>query len=120
MNAEQLKNMLADVDDDLPVLVKTADGWKRVSFAYEEILWDEKIVPGNELQAFCIELVTPMEEPERYVVEPSDVAWFVVDKKHESGEQNVVMYMRAFHPNPKAAAEAECKRLNAEHRKNQK
>lgn len=66
---------------------------------------------------YHLELVTPMEELERYVVEPSDVAWFVVDKKHESGEQNVVMYMCALHPNPKAAAEAECARLNAEHRK---
>lgn len=63
-----------------------------------------------------LKLVTPVEEQERYVVEPSDVAYFVVDKKHKSGEQNVVMYMCALHPHAKAAAEAECVRLNAEYR----
>jgi hypothetical protein len=68
------------------------------------------------VQTCFLELVTPVEELERYVVEPGDIAWFVVDKKHESGELNVVMYMNT-HPNPKAAAEAECKRLNAEWRK---
>ena len=66
-----------------------------------------------------LELVTPAEEQERYVVEPGDLAYFIVDKKHESGEQNVVMYMFAFHPHAKAAAEAECARLNAEYRKEQ-
>lgn len=66
-----------------------------------------------------LELVTPVEELERYVVEPSDVAYFIVDKKHERGEQNVVMYMFAFHPHAKAAAEAECARLNEEYRKKQ-
>lgn len=65
-----------------------------------------------------VELVTPIEELERYVVKPGDIAWFVVDKEHESGELNVVMYATT-HPNPKAAAEAECSRLNAEHRKDQ-
>lgn len=56
MNAGQLKERLADVGDDLAVLVKTAHGWQRVSLAYEEILWEEKTVPGDELEAFCIEL----------------------------------------------------------------
>lgn len=66
---------------------------------------------------YYLELVTPVEELVRYVVEPSDVAYFIVDKKHERGEQNVVMYMFAFHPHAKEAAEAECARLNAEYRK---
>lgn len=64
-----------------------------------------------------LELVSPVEELERYVVEPSDVAYFIVDKKHERGEQNVVMYMFAFHPHAKEAAEAECARLNDAYRK---
>lgn len=68
------------------------------------------------VQTCFLELVTPVEELERYVVEPGDIAWFVVDKKHKSGELNVVMYMNT-HPNPKAAAEAECARMNAEWRK---
>ena len=75
---------------------------------------------GSSFYTVCfLELVTPVEEMERYVVEPGDLAYFIVDKKHESGEQNVVMYMFAFHPNAKAAAEAECARLNAEYRKEQ-
>lgn len=79
-----------------------------------------RIGKGNveyEIPFYYLELVTPVEELERYVVEPGDVAWFVVDKKHESGEINVVMYMCALHPHAKEAAEAECARLNAEHRK---
>lgn len=82
-----------------------------------------RIGKGNveyEIPFYFLELVTPVEKLERYVVEPSDVAYFIVDKKHESGEQNVVMYMFAFHPHAKEAAEAECARLNAEHRKEQK
>ena len=63
-----------------------------------------------------LELVIPVEEMERYAVAPGDIAWFVVDRKHESGELNVAMYMNT-HPNAQAAAEAECARLNAEHRK---
>lgn len=73
---------------------------------------------GHEMMVpwFMLELVTPVEEMERYAVDTGDIAWFVVDRKHESGELNVAMYMNT-HPNPKAAAEAERDRLNAEYRK---
>lgn len=66
-----------------------------------------------------LELVAPVEEQERYVVEPSDIAWFVVDTKHKAGTLNAVMFINAIHPNARAAAEAECARLNAEYRKEQ-
>lgn len=66
-----------------------------------------------------LELVKPVEEQERYVVEPSDIAWFVVDTKHQAGTLNAVMFINAIHPNAKAAAEAECARLNADCRKEQ-
>lgn len=66
-----------------------------------------------------IELVTPIEERERYIVDPGDVAWFVIDTKRECGNLNAVIFFNDTHPNAKAAAEAECERLNAEHRKEQ-
>lgn len=67
-----------------------------------------------------LELVKPVEEQERYVVEPSDIAWFVVDTKNQAGTLNAVMFINAIHPNAKAAAEAECARLNADCRKEHK
>jgi hypothetical protein len=74
---------------------------------------------GRDFLFCCLELITPVEELERYAVEPSDVAWFVVDTKHKAGTLNAVMFINAIHPNARAAAEAECARLNAEFRKEQ-
>ena len=111
MNTGRLKDMLADVGDDMPVLVKTADGWKRVSIACEEVLWDEKTVPGNELEAFCIELYLDDDLEPYSVGESTD--YFSVDRDDEE----LCLYWKNDHPHAKEAAEAECARLNAEHRK---
>lgn len=97
---EKILTVVGSEDNDNDVLVETSKGNRFIQFSF-------------------LELITPVEELERYVVEPSDIAWFVVDKKHESGKQNVVMYMCAFHPHAKEAAEAERDRLNAEYRKKQ-
>lgn len=61
-----------------------------------------------------LELVTPVEELEPYRVEES-TDYFSVDK----GEEELCTYWKYTHPNAKEAAEAECARLNAEHRKEQ-
>jgi hypothetical protein len=114
--------MLADVDDDLPVLVKTSDGWKGVSLAYEEILWDEKTIPGDELEAFCIELVAPVDELSPYSVHESEVlqGFDIVREKmcvmsFPFGAKECGWYYNRLEA--KKAAEAECARLNEEYRK---
>lgn len=56
MTAGELKEMLAGVGYELPVLVKTAKGWKRVFLAYKGTRRMENTTPGNELEVFCIEL----------------------------------------------------------------
>ncbi len=64
------------------------------------------------VDAAYLELVTPVEELEPYSVgETTD--YFSVDKDDEE----LSLYWKDKHPNAKAAAEAECKRLNAEYRK---
>ena len=118
MNSGQLKDMLADIGDDLPVLVKTAGGWKHISLAYEEILWSEKDVPGNELEAFCLELIDPEEEMKPYYVGTWENT-IAVYKKTQTEDILISIFLRS-HPHDKEAAEAECSRLNAEHRKEQK
>ena len=119
MNTGRLKDMLADVDDNLPVLVKTSDGLKGVSLAYEEVLWDENTQPGDELEAFCLELVTAVEELDTYQVEEIGGLW-CVRKQEDLGLWNTqAWFSTEYHPNAKKAAEAECARLNAEYRKEQ-
>lgn len=61
---------------------------------------------------FHIELVTPVEELEPYSVEES-TDYFSVEKD----DAELCLYWKDKHPNPKAAAEAECKRLKEEYRK---
>ena len=56
MDTGRLKDMLANVGDDMPVLVKTADGWKRASIAYEDALCTGRM---NTL--------TPRKQPKRSV-----------------------------------------------------
>lgn len=62
--------------------------------------------------ALYLELVTPVEELEPYSVgETTD--YFSVDKDDEE----LSLYWKYKHPHAKAAAEAECRRLNAEYSK---
>lgn len=66
------------------------------------------------IDAAYLELVTPVEELEPYeVTESSD--YYGVDK--DDLEVEAAIFWKKAHPNAKAAAEAECKRLNAEWRK---
>ena len=62
-----------------------------------------------------LDLVTPVEELEPYSVVNAHTHWDVTDNDMKT----VVTYSKAYHPHAKAAAEAECARLNAEHRKEQ-
>lgn len=69
--------------------------------------WENCCVPPCYL-----ELVTPVEELEPYSVgESSD--YFSVDKDDEE----LCLFWKDKHPHAKEAAEAECARLNAAHRK---
>ena len=61
-----------------------------------------------------LELVTPVEEIEPYSVGES-TDYFSVEKD----DSELCLYWKDKHPNPKAAAEAECARLNEEYRKEQ-
>lgn len=66
---------------------------------------------------FMLELISPVEERERYSVHHSTAGiWQVIDTKDNGIISN---YVGHRHPNAKAAAEAECDRLNAEWRKEQ-
>ena len=56
--------------------------------------------------------LTPVEELLPYSVEES-TDYFSVEKD----DAELCLYWKDKHPNPKAAAEAECKRLNEEYRK---
>lgn len=60
-----------------------------------------------------LELVTPAEEFVPYSVVDAHTHWDVADKDMKC----VATYSKGHHPNAKAAAEAECKRLNEEYRK---
>ena len=68
--------------------------------------------------ALYLELVTPVEELEPYYVEDGALSVMVNSRSNE----RVVCcsFHKNVHPNPKAAAEAERDRLNAEHRKETK
>lgn len=59
-----------------------------------------------------LELVTPVEELEPYRVDHNQYGWHV-----EKDGEILATYNDERHPNAKEAAEAECARLNAEHRK---
>lgn len=65
--------------------------------------------------AVFLELVTPVEELEPYIVVDAHTHWDVADKNVKT----VAMYSKGLHPNAKAAAEAERDRLNDEWRKEQ-
>lgn len=63
-----------------------------------------------------LELITPVEELEPYIVVDAHTHWDVADKNMKT----VAMYSKGNHPHAKEAAEAECARMNAEHRKEKK
>lgn len=63
-----------------------------------------------------VELVTPVEEIDPYEVRRVDCYWSVIDKNGVEMSR----YWLDLHPHAKEAAEAECARLNAEYRKEQK
>lgn len=66
--------------------------------------------------ACLLELIIPVEELKPYeVTESSD--YYGVDK--DDLEVEAAIFWKKSHPNAKAAAEAECNRLNAEYRKEQ-
>lgn len=69
---------------------------------------------GHEMMApwFMLELVTPVEELEPYSVSEATVQFLV----KKDGKQVVSQFCKLYHPNAKAAAEAERDRLNAEYR----
>ena len=61
-----------------------------------------------------LELVTPVEEDEPYSVEESSDYYSVEKEGNE-----LCTFWKDVHPAPREGAEAECKRLNAEYRKEQ-
>jgi hypothetical protein len=70
----------------------------------------------DEEHSVCVcylELFTPVEELEPYIVVDAHTHWDVADKNMKT----VAMYSKGNHPHAKEAAEAECARMNAEHRK---
>lgn len=88
------------------------------------VLWDEKealvsVTWGVDddicVPFFYLELVTPVEEIEPYGIADHIHGWIV----YKDTPGNVVANFNKTHPNAKQAAEAECARLNAEHRKEQ-
>lgn len=69
-----------------------------------------------QINVAYLELVTPVDELEPYSVTCDDGGHYVCDKEG----MVISLYYNNIHPNAKAAAEAECARLNEEHRKEQK
>ena len=63
-----------------------------------------------------LELVTPVEELEPYYIEETEYEYCVTIMVGERKDTPAI-YHKRMHPNAKAAAEAECARLNAEWRK---
>jgi hypothetical protein len=67
-----------------------------------------------------LELVTPVEALDPYYVEDVGNAW-AVRKPEDCGMYSTqAWFSKERHPHAKEAAEAECDRLNAEYRKEQK
>jgi hypothetical protein len=70
---------------------------------------------GIDLLDVChLELVSPVEELDPYEVTESPDYFAVA---HRCTGDEPATFWKEYHPNPAAAAEAECKRLNDEHRK---
>lgn len=70
---------------------------------------------------YYLQLVIPVEELEPYFIKEDKIElwWEVWKRDDEVGGLLVALFSTGEHPNSKAAAEAECARLNADHRKEQ-
>lgn len=68
---------------------------------------------------YHLQLVTPVEELEPYFVMELKGAYCVYNTRFQP-ETEVCHFFADMHPHAKEAAEAECARLNEEHRKDQK
>ena len=84
----------------------------------EGVMWvqDPDSLHPKDVEAVFFQLVTPVEELEPYSVTADVGKHYVCDKRGMA----ISLYYNNSHPNAKAAAEAECARLNAEYRKEQK
>lgn len=71
------------------------------------------------INAAYLELVTPVEEREPYFVMELKGAYGVYNTRFQP-ETEACHFYTDMHPHAKEAAQAECDRLNAEHRKEQK
>lgn len=81
-----------------------------------ELLYNDRY----PIVAACfLELITPVEELKPYYVEEEGHSWCVRKLEHSDLYSTLAWFSKNRHPNAKAAAEAECARLNAEHRKEQ-
>lgn len=85
---------VVESEDDCMPEVRTPKGWQPIDPPY-------------------LELVTPVEELEPYCIADHIHGWIV----YKDNPGNVVANFNKTHPHAKQAAEAECARLNAEHRK---
>lgn len=98
---EKTLTVVKDEDSNHQVLVRTQDGREKyIRFCY-------------------LQLITPVEELEPYSVEEDKWYWHVLEERN-GGKMTVCKFLKDFHPHAKEAAEAECKRLNEECRKEQK
>ena len=79
------------------------------------VIWCKRHDQDFYLDPAYLELFTPVEELEPYIVGES-TDYFSVEKDDEE----LSLFWKDKHPNAKAAAEAERDRLNAEYRKEQK
>ena len=79
-------------------------------------------VNGQPIDPAYLELIIPVEEMEPYMVKElkdSFIVYHDCTKIVLNDTSLLAKFMKASHPNAKAAAQAECDRLNAEHRKEQ-
>lgn len=97
---EKTLTVIESEDSDDDVLVATSKGSKYIKF-------------------YFLELVTPVEELEPYFIEETEYEYCVTIMVGER-KDTPATYHKRMHPHAKEAAEAECARLNAEHRKEQK
>lgn len=102
-------------DDDAPcnVICEVAEDEEggKVRITY----YHGSVVELFHVTALYLELVTPVEELGPYSVSEATVQYLV----KEDNKKVVAQFCKLYHPNAKAAAEAERDRLNAEYRKEQ-
>lgn len=115
MNSEELKQLKKGDEIFIRARFVNVLGDGDVMFSHSATNAYDKVVREDSYthpENVIISPPAPKREPYR-VEESSD--YYSVDK----GIKEICVYWKDSHPNPKAAAEAECKRLNEEYRKNQ-